>query len=179
MSQPTVYRRVPQGRPSIGFQLEAPAELELREGPTLHCRELRPDGSVRGEIEISLFPGALVIDRDGILAEKALEAMNRLATLRRAVVPAPVALPGANGFRAAAVHTASLPYIYSFAIAPSDLGVDGGVLITIRAATPEWAAADHVLRSLRVLTRTGRVATNCEAGDAPILPVVVPARDED
>jgi hypothetical protein len=177
MSPPTIYRRVPQGRPSIGFQLEAPAELELREGATLHCREVRPDGRVRGEIEISLFPGALVIDRDGILAEKALEAMSRLATLRKPVVPVPVALPGANGFRAAAVHTAALPYIYSFAIAPSDLGVDGGVLITIRAASPEWEAADHVLRSLRVLTRTGRVATNCEAVE-PMLPVVAPARDE-
>jgi hypothetical protein len=178
MSQPTIYRRAPQGRPSIGFQLEAVAELELREGPTLHCREVRPDGGLRGEIEISLFPGALVIDRDGILAEKALEAMSRLTTLRRTVVPVPVALPGANGFRAAAVHTAALPYIYSFAIAPSDLGVDGGILITIRAATPEWEAADHVLRSLRVLTRTGRIATNCDTADAPILPVVAPTRDE-
>jgi hypothetical protein len=178
MSPATTYRRAPQGRPSIGFQLEAPAGLELREGPALTCREVRPDGRVVGEIEVGLFAAALVIDRDGILADKALEAMNRLATLRRVVVPEPVALPGANGFRAAAVHSAALPYLYSFAIAPSDLGVDGGVLITIRAASPEWAAADHVLRSLRVLTRTGRVATNCEADDTPMLPVVAPIRDD-
>ena len=176
MSSPTTYRRGPQGRPSIGFQLEAPAGLELREGPALQCREVRPDGRVVGELEVGLFAAALVIDRDGILADKALEAIARLATLRRVVVPEPVALPGANGFRAAAVHSAALPYLYSFAIAPSE-GVDGGVLVTIRAATPEWAAADHVLRSLRVLTRTGRVATNCEADDAPILPVVAPTRD--
>jgi hypothetical protein len=55
--------------------------------------------------------------------------------------------------------------------------IDGGVMITIRSASPEWGAADHVLRSLRILTRTGRVATNCEADDTPILPVVVPPRD--
>ena len=179
MSQPTVYRRAPKGRPSIGFQLEAPAGIELREGSALLCREARSDGRVLGELEVSIFPAALVIDRDGILAEKAVEAMNALANLRRPVMPAPVSLPGANGFRAAAVCSAALPYIYSFAIAPSDLGVDGGVLITIRAAGPEWPAADHVLRSLRVLTRTGRVATNCDADEAPILPMVATAREEE
>jgi hypothetical protein len=178
MSQATTYRRAPNGRPSIGFQLEAPPGVELREGPALHCREARPDGRVMGELEVSVFPAALVIDRDGILAEKAVEAMSSLATLRRPVLPAPVSLPGANGFRAAAVCSAALPYIYSFAIAPTDLMVDGGVLITIRAAGPAWAAADHVLRSLRVLTRTGRVATNCEADDASILPVVALGRDD-
>ena len=178
MAQPKTYRRAPNGRPSIGFQLEAPPEVELREGPALQCREARSDGRLLGELEVSVFPAALVIDRDGILAEKAAEAINRLAALRRPVVPAPISLPGANGFRAAAVCSAALPYLYSFAIAPSDLGVDGGVLITIRAAGPEWPAADHVLRSLRVLTRTGRVATNCEADDSPMLPVIASGRDE-
>jgi len=179
MSQPTTYRRAPKGRPSIGFQLEAPPGVELREGAALQCREARSDGRVVGELEVSVFPAALVIDRDGILAEKAAAAMNGLATLRRPVVPAPISLPGANGFRAAAVCSAALPYIYSFAIAPSDLGVDGGVLITIRAAGPDWPAANHVLRSLRVLTRTGRVATNCEADESPMLPVVGAVRDDD
>jgi hypothetical protein len=129
---------------------------------------------VVGELEISLFAAALVIDRDGILAEKAVDGLSRLATLHRAVVAEPVALPGANGFRTAAINSGPLPYLYVFAIAPADLGVDGGVLIAIRAASPDWAAADQVLRSLRVLTRSGRVATNIDADDAPILPVVVP-----
>jgi len=129
---------------------------------------------VVGELAISLFAAALVIDRDGILAEKAVEGLNRLTALRRAVVAQPVALPGANGFRAAAVNSGPLPYLYVFAIAPPDLGVDGGVLIAIRAASPDWGAADQVLRSLRVLTRNGRVATNIDADDAPILPVVGP-----
>lgn len=177
MSQPRSYRRAPRGRPSIGFQLEVPSELELQDGPELRCREVRHDGRVAGELEVSLFAAALVIDRDGILAEQAVEGLRRLTTLSRAVVASPVALPGANGFRTAAVNSGPLPYLYAFAIAPSDLGVDGGVLITIRAASPDWAPADQVLRSLRVLTRSGRVATNCDADDAPILPVIGPTRD--
>lgn len=177
MSEPQIYRREPRGRPSIGFQLEVPAQLELMDGPEVQCRELRSDGRAVGELQVGLFAAALVIDRDGLLAEKAIEGMQRLATLRRAVVPMPVALPGASGFRVAAVHGAPLPYLYSFAIAPPDLGVDGGVLIMIRAAAPEWEAANHVLRSLRIVTRNGRVATNYDADDAPILPMVVPSRD--
>jgi hypothetical protein len=172
MSPPRSYRRAPRGRPSIGFQLEVPPELELRDGPELQAREVRPDGRVVGELAISLFAAALVIDRDGILAEKAVEALGQLTTLHRPAVPQPVALPGANGFRTAAVNSGPLPYLYVFAIAPPDLGVDGGVLIAIRAATADWAAADQVLRSLRVLTRNGRVATNIDADDAPLLPVV-------
>jgi len=174
---PRSYRRAPRGRPSIGFQLDVPAELELQDGPELRCREVRQDGGVVGELEVSLFAAALVIDRDGILAEQAVEGLRRLTTLTRAVVASPVALPGANGFRTAVVNSGPLPYLYVFAIAPSDLGVDGGVLITIRAAGPDWAPADHMLRSLRVLTRNGRVATNCDADDAPILPVIGPTRD--
>ena len=125
----------------------------MRDGPQLSCREVRQDGRVVGELEISLFAAALVIDRDGILAEKAVEGLSRLTTLGRGVVAQPVALPGANGFRTAAVNSGPLP---------------------IRAAVPDWAAADQVLRSLRVLTRNGRVATNIDADDAPILPVVGP-----
>jgi len=130
-----------------------------------------------GELEVSLFAAALVIDRDGILAEKARAVTEQLAALRRSAIAVPVALPGGSGFRADAVAKSPLPYVYVFAIAPSDLGVDGGVLITVRCSAPEWAAADHMLRSLRILTRNGRVATNYEADDVPILPVVAPTRD--
>jgi len=150
----------------------------MRDGSELQCREVRQDGRVVGELEVSLFAAALVIDRDGILAETAVSGLNRLTTLHRAVVASPVALPGGNGFRTAAVNSGPLPYLYAFAIAPSDLGVDGGVLITIRAASPDWAPADHVLRSLRVLTRSGRVATNIDSDDAPILPVVGTPRED-
>src|SRR5262245_18344925 len=107
MSQPRPharsYRRAPRGRPSIGFQLDIPVELELQDGPELRCREVRQDGAVVGELEVSLFAAALVIDRDGILAERAVEGLKRLTTLTREVVASPVALPGANGFRTAVV----------------------------------------------------------------------------
>jgi hypothetical protein len=165
----------------IGFQLEVPREVELREGVTLKCREVLQGGRTLGELEISVFGAALVIDRDGILAEKACEVLGREATVRGGPSAVAVTLPGGTGFRADAVTNTTLPYRYVFTLAPSDLGVDGGILIVIRCASPDWPAADHMLRSLRVLGRTGRMATpEIEDGialDAPLLPVLAPRRD--
>src|SRR4051794_31829034 len=132
MSQPTTYRRPPRGRPMLGFQLEVPREIELLDGSTLTCRESLHGGRTRGELEISLFAAALVIDRDGILAEKACEVLAAEAAVRGGPTAVAVALPGASGYRADAVLNAALPYRYAFAIAPSDLGVDGGVAIVVR-----------------------------------------------
>jgi hypothetical protein len=160
----------------VGFQLEIPREVELRENPVLRCREVLQGGRTLGELEVSVFPAALVIDRDGILAEKACEVLGREATLRGDATAVAVRLPGASGFRADAVQNTPLPYRYVFAIAPDEV-VDGGVLITIRCASPDWPAADHMLRSLRVLTRNGRVATHAEFDDGPVLPLVAPRRD--
>jgi hypothetical protein len=174
MSLPTTYRRPPQGRPTIGFQLEVPREIELREGPTLRCREVLHGGRTRGELEISLFAAALVIDRDGILAEMACEVLGHEATVRGGPAAVAIALPGASGYRADAVVSGPLPYRHAFAIAAADLGVDGGVAIVVRCASPDWPAADHMLRSLRILTRTGRIATQIDVDDAPLLPVVAP-----
>jgi hypothetical protein len=158
----------------IGFQLEVPREIELRETPTLKCREVLQGGRTRGELEISLFVAALVIDRDGILAEKACEVLASEATVRGGPIAVAIALPGASGYRADAVVNGQLPYRHAFAIAPADLGVDGGVAIVVRCASPDWPAADHMLRSLRILTRTGRIATQIEVDDGPLLPVVAP-----
>lgn len=179
MSQFRTYRREPRGRPSIGFTVDVPGEIELRDGPVLCGREVRPgdDGKPVGEIELSVFAAALIIDRDGILAEKAREVIAGMARFPRGPSAAAVKLPAGAGFRAAAVQGTQLPYIHVFALAPHDLGVDGGVLVTIRAASPEWAAADHMLRSLRILTRNGRVATSADVDDAPLLPIVAPPRE--
>jgi hypothetical protein len=163
----------------IGFQLEVPAEVELSDGPTLKCREVLRDGRVRGELEISLFAAALVIDREGILAEQACELLAREATVRGGPTAVAVALPGASGYRADAVISATLPYRYAFAIAPGDLGVDGGVAIVVRCASPDWLAADHMLRSLRILPRTGRIATQADVDEGPLLPVVTPLPKRD
>jgi hypothetical protein len=173
MSSPLLYRRPPRGRPALGFQLEAPGEVELREGSVLKCREVRQDGRIVGELEVSLFAAALIIDRDGILAEKAQEVRGREVRGRGADAVA-VRFPGASGFRADAVQSTRLPYVCVFALAPHDLGVDGGVLITVRSASPGWPAADHILRSLRLLTRSGMAPETDER--EPILPVVAPPR---
>jgi hypothetical protein len=86
-------------------------------------------------------------------------------------------LPGASGFRADAIASAGLPYVYVFALAPHDLGVDGGVLIAIRSAGPDWPAGDHMLRSLRILTRHGTAPAHDDPDSEPLLPVVAPSRD--
>ena len=163
----------------IGFQLEVPREVELCDGPTLQCREVLQDGRTRGELEIRLFAAALVIDRDGLLSEKACELIAGEATVRGGPAAVAVALPGASGYRADAVTGAGLPYRYAFAIAPADLGVDGGIAIIVRCASPDWPAGDHMLRSLRILTRTGRIATQAEVDDGPLLPVIAPLPKRD
>lgn len=167
MAPPLSYRKPPRGR-TIGFQLEAPAELQLHDGPALVCCEQRA-GRVVGEVEIAVFAAALIIDRDGILAERAREAIEREVTTAGGAVASPAQLPGASGFRADAVVRGALPYVYVFALAPTDLGVDGGLLIRVRAAALGWPAGEQLLRSLRIVTRQGVVAANPAASGA-ILP---------
>lgn len=162
----------------MGFQLEVPPELERFDGPVVACRELRPDGRLVGELEVSVFAAALIIDRDGVLADKACEVLGRQIGEAAGVANPPavaVMLPGAVGFRADTVQRTALPYVHVFALA-ADAIVDGGVLITIRSAAPDWPAAEHVLRSLRLLTRGGRIAINAEVDEVPLLPLVVPRR---
>lgn len=178
MAEPSTYRRPPRGRPLIGFQLDAPREVELREGPVLTCRELREDGETLGELEVSVFAAALIIDRDGILAQKAREVIEREAPVRGGAVAVAVRLPGASGFRADAFGHGPLPYAHVFALAPSDLAVDGGLLVTVRSSRPAWPAADHMLQSLRILTRHGTAPVIEDVDDgAPILPILVAPRD--
>lgn len=176
MSSSSIIRKEPRGRPAIGFQLEVPGAsgLEVQEQPFV-CRERRSDGRLVGELEASVFAGALIIDRDGILAEKA-RAVLCSETGQPDAVSVPVVLPGARGFRAEAVVRTALPYVYVFAVAPADLGVDGGVVVAVRSATPDWAAGEHMLRSLRLITRNGRLSTDYDAQDTPFLPVVAAKR---
>src|SRR5262245_22226349 len=84
MSESRTYRREPRGRPAIGFQLDVPREVELRDTTVLRCREVRPgnggEGKPVGELEASVFAAALIIDRDGILSEKASEVIGGMAS---------------------------------------------------------------------------------------------------
>lgn len=174
MSQYRTYRREPRGRPALGFQLETPREVELRDANVFVCREVRQDGRVVGEIEISVFAAALIIDRDGILEEQACEAIRHLGA--GGAVAIAVNLPGAGGFRATGMLSGPLPYLHVFALAAYDLGVDAGILVTIRSAAPDWPPVDHMLRSLRIVTRAGLAAVHDDTDGTPILPVVAPSR---
>ena len=172
MPSPTLYRRRSRGRPALGFQMEVPAEIELHDGATVKCREVRGDGRLIGELEMTVFAAALVIDRDGILAEKACETVRRELSGRAVSGAIAVRLPGASGFRADAVLSTRLPYLYAFTLAPSDLGVDGGILITVRSASPDWPAADAMLATLRLLRRNGTVDDAEQEDDEPLLPLI-------
>ncbi len=173
---PTASRQ--RGLPSIGFEMTAPDEVEMTPVGTgaaiLRCRELRADGKTVGELEVEVFSAALIIDRDGILEEKARDVAQDAAHTAVSATCA-VALPGATGYRAdvelrGAVRP-PLPYVHVFAFAPPD-GIDGGVLVTVRSATPDWPAAEAILGSLRILTRHGTAPANDDSEHAPLLPVV-------
>jgi hypothetical protein len=95
----------------------------------------------------------------------------------------PVSLPGASGLRAdievvRPMGTARppLPYVYVFAMAPNDLALDGGLVVTVRCASPEWPAADTILRSLRILSRQGPVANDDLS--PPMLPMIGRREDD-
>ena len=142
----------------------------------VRCSE-EHDGKLIGELAVEVFRAALVIDRDGILEEKAHVAAD--AERGRVTPPVPVTLPGASGFRAEVVRKDQLPYVYLFAVAPDDLGVDGGVLVTVRSAKPEWPAANEILRTLRVLGRratTNRAANDDDGANVLQLPLLPPLR---
>ena len=172
---PAASRR--RGLAAIGLELDAPGEVQLtpvENGNTVvRCSEHR-DGKPVGELEVEVFKAALVIDRDGILEEKAHLAVD--AERGRVTPPVPVSLPGASGYRAnveiirpMGAAKPALPYVYVFAIAPHDLGVDGGVLVRVRSAAPEWPAADAILRTMRVLGRNGTANEDAEPALFPMI----------
>jgi hypothetical protein len=173
------YRQLPtasrqRGLPFIGFEV-ATGDLEVtpvNDGETLvRCIEKRDDGKAIGELDVTVFSAALVIDRDGILEAKASDNTGGAHAV-------PVTLPGASGYFAEARGDAALPYRYVFAIAPHDLAVEGGVLVTVRSARPEWPAADGVLQSLRIITRHGTAPAN-DSADVTQLPLVPPLGKRD
>jgi hypothetical protein len=154
------FRQLPRrGLPAIGYSIETELPL-LPVDQSMRCSERR-DGKVIGELAVELFAASLVIDRDGVLSDRARDAVGG--------EPVAITLPGASGYRSEAVVRETLPYRYAFAIA-HDGAIDGGILITIRCARPDWPAAEAMLRSLRVLTRHGTVPANDDAG--PLLPLL-------
>ena len=154
--------------------MTAPGAVELPPGngaQIVRCCERRPDGKTVGELEVSVFAAPLLIDRDGILEERARDVAETAAQHAVSGTFA-VELPGASGYRADVEvrGRVPLPYVHVFAMAPPD-GVDGGLLITVRSAVPEWRAAEAMLGSLKLLTRHGATPAN----DGPQLPVIAPS----
>lgn len=156
--------------------MTAPSEVELTPIPVgdavVRCREHK-DGRTVGELEVAVFAAALLIDRDGILEEKARTVAESSAEAASVAGTVAVTLPGASGYRAdlepARKH--GLPYVHVFAMAPHDLGIQGGLIVTVRSAQPEWPAAEAILGSLRLLTRNGTAPANDET-HAPLLPIL-------
>lgn len=171
---PIASRR--RGLPAIGFEVTAPVEVELTPiaagDAVLRCREHK-DGRTVGELEVSLFAAALLIDRDGILQEKAREAAAGSALAASVAGTFAISLPGASGYRADVEPSRKhgLPYVYVFAMAPHDLGIQGGILVTVRSAQPEWPAAEAMLASLRLVTRNSAAPANDDV-HAPLLPIL-------
>ena len=150
--------RQPARRGALGFELTPPDDVVVTPvGSGVKVAERR-GGRTIGEIEIVPFQAALIIDRDGILEEKACEVA---AAVGCAVPAVRIALFGATGYRTEVhlAHGAALPYIHILAMA-DDGGVDGGLLVIVRSATPEWPAADAILASMRLVNRNGIVHAN-------------------
>ncbi|MBV8756060.1 MAG: hypothetical protein JO257_02220 [Deltaproteobacteria bacterium] len=147
----------------IGYHVATPPAgvVVVRTGDTTHCREEQA-GATIGEVEIVPFKAALVIDRDGILEEKARHAVvDEVAAGAHVLEPAPVELGGLSGWRIDAEvrrGTSPLRYVHVFALAPDDLGIDGGVLVTVRSASPEWPAADQIVHSLKIFAAGRKIA---------------------
>ncbi len=144
--------------------------VPLDQGPrVVRCEESR-DGKPIGELVVEVFKAALVIDRDGILMEKVMREC--AVQPGRVTLPIAVTLPGASGFRASVelARGNALPFVYVFAIAPHDLGVDGGVLVIVRSASRDWPSANKILRSLKVFGR--RPVTANDGPALTLLPLV-------
>lgn len=171
------FRQLPTASRRIGFEIQTPSEVEIQPGEVVRCSEKSASGQTVGELEMRVFQAALLIDRDGILEEKLHDAITSNSKPGAHVMPLlPIALPGVSGYRADIEERATgdakpaLPYVYVFAMAPNDLALDGGLLVVVRSASPEWPAADKILSSLRILSRRGVVAN--DAGEELSLPLL-------
>ncbi|MFN0253460.1 MAG: hypothetical protein ACKV2T_41710 [Kofleriaceae bacterium] len=146
---------------SLSLELDAPAGIELVpvSPERLRASELRPDGAPIGELEVTTFKAPLIIDRDGVLKDKACALAEAAAPAALVDSCTPVVLPGISGYRAEAcvrsIHRPALPYIHVLVLAPDDLRINGGLVITARSHRLEWPAGDAIIASLKVLGRRG------------------------
>jgi hypothetical protein len=154
-----------------------PIELRFRVGPALTLFELEPgeagDALVAGEergtadrligrIEVGLFAASLIIDGAGVVEEIARSAAHqalREPVRSRLLGEGAVELgAGSVGFRVDHVMLTdgegrvrpTCPYISWLALTSGDPVATGGVLVVVRSAGPDWAAAAALVDSLEI-----------------------------
>lgn len=167
-----------------------PIELRFRVGPALTLFELEPGeaggalvaGEERGtadrligRIEIGLFAASLIIDGAGVVEEIARSAARGVLgepVRSRLLGEGAVELgAGAGGFRFDHVLLTdeegrvrpTCPYASWLALTSGDPVAPGGVLVVVRSAGPDWAAAAALLDSLEIV-RSGARQAGVEAG---------------
>lgn len=150
---------------TLSLELDAPNGVELVpvSPDVVRMREQQSNGAPIGELEVSTFTDSLIIDRDGVLEDKARTLAQAAAPAARIDSCNPVTLAGVSGYRAEAsvrsINRPALPYIHVFVLAPDNTRINGGIAIMVRTARLEWAAGDAIIASLKVLGR-GRGAAN-------------------
>lgn len=144
---------------TLSLELDAPTGVELLpvSEDVVRLREARPDGMALGELEVSTFSDSLIIDRDGVMEDKARALAEGAAPAARIDSCGPVELEHISGYRAEAsvrsINRPALPYIHVLVLAPEDLRITGGLVVTARSARLEWAAGDAIIASLKVIGR--------------------------
>ncbi len=142
---------------TLSVEVDAPAGVELVpiSPDLLRASERRVDGAPIGELDLSTFRASLLIDREGVLEEKALLLAESVSPNASVDSCNPVSLEGSSGYRVEAYirqrERAPLPYIHVLVVAPEDVRINGGVVIVARSQRLDWEAGDAIMASLKVL----------------------------
>jgi hypothetical protein len=145
----------------LSLELDPPSGVELLpvSPDVVRMREQQANGAPVGELEVSTFKAQLLIDREGVLEEKARTVAESADPGARVDSCNPIVLSGVSGYRVEAAVRArerpALPYIHVLVVAPDDVRFNGGLVITARSARLEWAAGDAIIASLKLLGRRG------------------------
>jgi hypothetical protein len=174
---PATTRR--RGLPPIGLSVFAPECLDVTVIDTgasalLSASEADPTGKKIGVVEIDIFQANMIIDPDGALERAAEAAVERCLS-----PPGSGAIrqrtrfeldDGTSGVRIEVTVTrdadgtpSTLPHLTVLALAPDDAAARGGLVAMVRSARPDWAAAETLFETLRVITRDTGANDNARA----------------
>lgn len=172
-------RATERGLPPVEIRFRSAASLHVTDlaverqegGAVVFAEEIGPTGRRIGTIEIGLFSASLVIDRVGVLHEKARAGAETSLAHARLLGEGEVELDGgASGYRIDALlqldeegrARPDCPYASWLALAGDDPVARAGVFAVVRSAVPDWPAASALLASLEIVrsgaprTRDGR-----------------------